>query len=51
MSRHKRRASRARFIVALTAAIALTGGALFTSSMVSSADAATGWPPSNGGRP
>lgn len=51
MSRHRKRASRARFIAALTAAIVLTGGALFTSSMVSSADAATAWPQSNGGRP
>jgi pectate lyase len=51
MSRHRRRASRARLIAPLIAAIGLTGGALFTSSMVSSAGAATAWPQAGGSRP
>jgi hypothetical protein len=49
--RHRRRASRARIVAGLTASIGLTGGALFTSSMVSTAGAATAWPQAGGSRP
>lgn len=51
MSRHKRSLARPRAIAALTASVALIGTALVTTSMLSSANAASAWPTAKGQQP
>ncbi len=51
MTRHQRKPTRMRVIAASTAALGLTGAAIATSVMLSSANAAATWPTPNGQQP